>query len=76
MSDQPFYDDALTNPTVHGKPPGPKIEPDLIGPGLLAGQGNNGSANQAHMAGHAGTAADFLSIPRQLGFGQTGAKPT
>ena len=39
--------------------------------GSNTGQGNQGSANTAHMAGHAGTGADRLSVPRQLKNGAT-----
>lgn len=43
--------------------------------GIVSGQGNQGSSNQAHLAGHAGTGASAISLPRQLKVGQSGTKP-
>lgn len=42
--------------------------------GIVSGPGNQGSANQAHLAGHAGTAASAIAVPRQLKIGQSGSK--
>jgi hypothetical protein len=53
----------------------PGIAPLATG-GIVSGPGNQGSANTAHMIGQSGTAGTFLGSPRQMGFGQTGSKPT
>jgi hypothetical protein len=42
----------------------------------VSGPGNQGTSNTAHLVGQAGTAGTFLGSPRQMGFGQTGSKPT
>lgn len=58
---------AIVHPEAQaGRAP---VEPDLLGTGVISGPGNQGSQNTAHMAGHAGTGADRLSIPRNLKFG-------
>jgi hypothetical protein len=49
-------------------------EPDLLGTGIVSGPGNQGT-QATSLAGHAGTGADFLSIPRQLKGGAWGSKP-
>jgi hypothetical protein len=51
------------------------LEPDLLGTGIVSGPGNQGTANTALLSGHAGTGADFLSVPRQLKGGGWGSKP-
>jgi hypothetical protein len=43
-----------------------------ITPGILASQGNQGSANTAHLAGQAGTGAYEIALPRSLHFGAGG----
>lgn len=35
--------------------------------GITSGPGNQGSANTAHLAGQAGTAGVYLSLPREVG---------
>jgi hypothetical protein len=53
------------------------LEPDLLSTGgIVSGPGNQGTSNTAHLVGQAGTAGTFLGSPRQMGFGQTGSKPT
>lgn len=44
--------------------------------GVVSGPGNQGSANAAHLLGHAGTPATFLGCPRVLGAaGSWGMQP-
>ena len=44
------------------------VRPDPLA-GITSGPGNSGSANTAHLTGHAGTGANQISLPRQLKFG-------
>lgn len=56
---------------VQVPPPQPQFgrapeAPDALSNGITSGPGNQGTTNQAHLRGHAGTAASQAGSPRAL----------